>query len=80
MSPEAYRKSMYSYKSEIWAVGVILYEMLLGDQPFRGIDYESLVKTIGSGEIYNTIAVTGFTKMLLSRMLSIDIERRIDIN
>jgi serine/threonine protein kinase len=49
MSPEAYRKSIYSYKSEIWAVGIILYEMLLGEQPFRGIDYDSLVKTIASG-------------------------------
>lgn len=79
MSPEAYRKSTYSHKSDIWAAGIILYEMLLGDQPFKGIDYETLIRTIASGEIYNTINVSGFTKMLLSRMLSLDVQRRIDI-
>lgn len=30
MSPEAYRKSQYSDKSDTWAAGVILYEMLIG--------------------------------------------------
>lgn len=30
MSPEAYRKSQYSEKSDCWAAGIILYEMLKG--------------------------------------------------
>lgn len=30
MSPEAYKKSSYSFKSEMWALGIILYELLLG--------------------------------------------------
>lgn len=79
MSPEAYRKSIYSYKSEIWGAGIILYEMLLGEQPFKGIDYDALIRSISSGAIYATINASGFVKMLLSRMLSIDLQRRIEI-
>jgi len=30
MSPEAYQKSQYSEKSDCWAAGIILYEMLIG--------------------------------------------------
>ena len=30
MSPEAYLQSRYSEKSDVWALGVILYEMLTG--------------------------------------------------
>jgi serine/threonine-protein kinase ULK/ATG1 len=30
MSPEAYRNNQYSIKSDIWAVGITLYEMLIG--------------------------------------------------
>ena len=30
MSPEAYMDNMYGEKSDVWAIGCILYEMLLG--------------------------------------------------
>ena len=33
MSPEAYNDSVYSEKSDIWALGVIFHEMLTGTIP-----------------------------------------------
>lgn len=30
MSPEAYYKSIYGEKSDIWALGIVLFEMLEG--------------------------------------------------
>ena len=30
MSPEAYRRNHYSVKSDVWAAGITLYEMLIG--------------------------------------------------
>ena len=33
MSPEAYNSNIYSEKSDIWALGVILHEMLTGTIP-----------------------------------------------
>lgn len=35
-SPEMLRYKMYDYKSDIWSIGVLIYELVCGDQPFRG--------------------------------------------
>lgn len=35
MSLEALGKSMYGYKSDIWAIGVTFFEMLMGRVPWR---------------------------------------------
>ena len=34
MSPEMHSKAWYSYTSDIFACGIILYQMLSGDHPF----------------------------------------------
>lgn len=39
MSPEAFVDSEYSVKSDSWSIGIVLYEMLLGKQPFNGISF-----------------------------------------
>lgn len=35
MPPEALNENKYSYKSDIWALGVIFYEMLTGRTPWK---------------------------------------------
>jgi serine/threonine protein kinase len=35
MPYEALNDNIYSYKSDIWAIGVIFYEMLTGRTPWR---------------------------------------------
>jgi serine/threonine protein kinase len=40
MSPETFAKNRYSEKSDIWSLGVILYEMLTG----KTIDYGLHIK------------------------------------
>lgn len=35
MSPEALKDNIYSEKSDIWSLGIILFEMLTGKVPFR---------------------------------------------
>lgn len=35
MAPEALKKNQYSYMSDIWAIGMIFYEMLTGLNPWK---------------------------------------------
>jgi len=35
MSPEALRRNYYSFQSDIWALGVITFELLFGKLPWR---------------------------------------------
>ena len=72
MSPEAYKKSKYSTKSDCWALGVIFLEMLLGDLPFRGIEYDALVKQLSLAEPYKNLNCSSLTKILLNKMLAVE--------
>ncbi len=36
MAPEMIQKKPYDYKIDIWALGILLFELIQGKAPFRG--------------------------------------------
>jgi len=48
-SPEVWNEEPYNYKSDIWSLGCVLYEMTMLRPPFRADTPEKLFKKIMAG-------------------------------
>ena len=50
-SPEVWADRPYDYKSDIWSVGCVIYELCALKPPFRGQNLEQLYKCVTKGKI-----------------------------
>lgn len=50
-SPEVWADKPYDYKSDIWSIGCVLYELCNLKPPFRGNNLEQLYKCVTKGSI-----------------------------
>lgn len=51
-SPQLLEQKDYSYKVDIWALGIICYELLVGKTPFHSKSREELLKKLNNGNYW----------------------------
>src|SRR5690606_22093493 len=80
MSPEQLRGESATRQSDIWAFGVVLYEMLTGDSPFqRKTGPETIARVLEGEADYTKLpaAVPSSVRTLLRRCLERQPRRRL---
>jgi serine/threonine-protein kinase len=80
MSPEQLRAQAIDGRSDIWAIGVVLFELLSGQQPFQGASHAELGMHIISGrpQALRTLVpdVSPAVEQVIGRALQRDREQR----
>ena len=51
MAPELHARQSYSAKADLWSVGIILYQLSVGDNPFKATTLEQLTWMLTTQEI-----------------------------
>jgi serine/threonine protein kinase len=54
-SPQLLKKKGYSYKVDIWAIGIMCYELLMGRTPFHSYEMKDLIYKINKGDYTVTL-------------------------
>lgn len=80
LSPELWRRAPYSKKSELWALGVILFELIALDRPFGGKTMDDLIKNILGGD-YGPLPPQTSPELsgIVARLLCVDPAKRVSL-
>ena len=78
-SPEVWQNKPYSYKSDLWSIGCIIYELCELHPPFRGKNYNELCNNVCNRKIVriNKNFTDDLWKIILM-LLEVDVKKRID--
>lgn len=79
MAPEIQKGEAYSDKSDLWSVGVILFELVCGFPPFGGRNKAELRNNIDRGtyKFPPDVKVSKLCKHLITHLLQKSSEKRI---
>jgi len=76
-SPEVWRDEPYSYKSDLWSIGCVIYELCALRPPFKGKDLDELFMNVCKGKVerINHIYSDDLWRMILM-LLQVDVNKR----
>lgn len=78
MAPEVLEGSEYDYAVDWWSLGAVLYDMLTGNPPFPGDDYQVILKKIWrTKRIEFPFYLTRDAQNFISRLLTRDPKKRL---
>ena len=76
MSPEQLRNNPASPETDLWALGVMMYEMLAGRPPFQGSSFPLVAHQVLMGQPLPIAGVSPAVQAVVSRALEKDPEQR----
>ena len=79
MAPEILNHHKYNIKSDLWSVGVILYEMVMKEHPFKALNITDLTNIINKKKpILLNVDIHPECKNLIEKLLIVDSHNRLD--
>ena len=78
-SPEVWRDEPYSYKSDLWSIGCVIYELCEQHPPFMGKNLDELFENVckGKPQRINKIYSDELWKVIMM-LLQTDVDKRVD--
>lgn len=76
MAPEVFFRNKQTKKTDIWSLGILLFELFHGYAPFRGTRMDQVMDNIMKNVVAFKKNVNGWVRELVIKMLIFDPERR----
>ena len=48
MAPESLRRNFYSFKSDLYSIGIVMFEMLMGNTPYEAKSEKELIEKVSN--------------------------------
>lgn len=78
MAPEVHQERAYGRKADIWSVGVVFYQLIYGEYPFKGFsDHDILLSIKKTRPNYSKVNISERAKDFIDRCLTVDAKARI---
>jgi hypothetical protein len=79
MAPEIMSNKPYTYKADIWSIGVIIFLILTGSYPFIANTKKRLIEKIDNGNygISRKLKISSYCLDFISKILKYDKDKRL---
>ena len=77
---EEYKEVGYDEKEDIWSLGIICYQLLVGEHPFNSDNLNELVNKVNVGDYSMPITLSREAISFIISMLKFDSQKRISVD
>tara|TARA_B100001564_G_scaffold341926_1_gene337114 strand:+ start:3770 stop:4906 length:1137 start_codon:yes stop_codon:yes gene_type:complete len=79
MAPELLQNQKYNIKSDVWSLGIIMYEIVMKNHPFKSNNISDLINKINNNKPILTNSTFSIEcKELINNLLEVDYTKRLD--